>query len=109
MEFSDYAETRTPADNLVDLLIPVSKGGVSRSVDEDLLNPHRGSYAGTTSFPVTGGRYTDGAPMRGDRWKLLNELTINGTDIYAAGSVIEADEHEPGQDTTKWTKYAAQL
>ena len=109
MEFSDYAETRTAATDANGLIIPLSKGGVARSITEDLLNPNRGDYAGTNSFPTSGGRYTGGAPMRGDRWRLTDTLTIGGTDIYSPGTIIEAAIDSPGQTTGNWIKYAVQL
>lgn len=75
----------------------------------DSFNPYRGDYAGTNSFPTTGGRYTAGVPAIGDRWRLTNELTIGGTDIYAAGTIIEAATNAPGQTTANWIKYAVQV
>lgn len=110
MEFSDYAETRTVATDAVGLIIPLSKGGVARSVDEDLLNPARGDYDGSANaFPTTGGRFTAGVPMIGDRWRIVTTpLTIGGTDVYDIGTVIEAAQNTPGQTTGNWIKYSVQ-
>lgn len=107
-EFSNYVEARTPVNSAVGITIPLSQGGNSGSIGEDLLNPNRGDYAGTTSFPTTGGRYTGGAPMRGDRWRLTAVLTIGGTDVYDVGTIIEAATNAPGQTTANWIKYAVQ-
>lgn len=108
MEFSDYAETRSAATTAVGLIIPLSQGGSAVSITEDLLNPNRGDWAGTDAFPETGGRHNSGAPMRGDRWRLINTLTIGGTDVYAPGTIIEAGIHVPGQTSANWIKYAVQ-
>jgi hypothetical protein len=82
----------------------IIQGGVNKKLSKDLDNPNRGDYAGGTSFPSTGGRYTGGAPMRGDRWRLTGILTIGGTDIYAPGILIEAATNAPGQTTGNWIK-----
>ena len=110
MEFSDYAETRTPATDAVGLIIPLSKGGTAFSADENLLNPSRGDYNGSANaFPSTGGRFTAGVPMRGDRWRIVTTpLTIGGTDVYDVGTIIEAAQSTPGQTTANWIKYAVQ-
>ncbi len=85
------------------------EGGVNVKVSPDQVNPFRGDYAGTTSFPTTGGRYTGGIPAAGDRWRLTNELIIDGTDIYSPGTIIESAINTPGQTTGNWIKYAVQL
>lgn len=108
-EFSDYVEARTLVNDAVGITIPLSKGGDAAKINEDLLNPYRGDFAGTNSFPVTGGRFTGGVPMRGDRWRLTSTLTIGGTDIYAPGTIIEAATNSPGQTTGNWVKYAVQI
>lgn len=107
-EFSDYAESRTPAADMVNILIPVSKSGDSASVDEDMLNPNRGDWAGTTAFPSTGGRFTDGAPMRGDRWRLTAVLVVSGS-VYDVGTIVEAAVNDADPATiSDWIKYAVQ-
>lgn len=85
------------------------ENGVSVKFSPDQVNPFRGDYAGGTSFPTTGGRYTAGVPAAGDRWRLTGTLTIGGTDIYDAGTVIEAAINTPGQTTGNWVKHAVQL
>lgn len=111
MEFSDYAETRDPATTAAGLIIPLSQGGSAKSITEDLLNPNRGDYNGSANaFPSTGGRFTAGVPMRGDRWRIVTTpLTIGGTDVYDVGTIIEAAQNAPGQTTGNWVKYAVQL
>ena len=85
------------------------EGGVSVKYSPDQVNPFRGDYAGTTSFPSSGGRYAGGVPAAGDRWRLTAELVINGTDFYSAGTIIEAAINTPGQTTGNWIKHATQL
>lgn len=85
------------------------ESGINVKFSPDQTNPFRGDYAGTTSFPTTGGRFTAGVPAAGDRWRLTATLTINGTDIYAPGTIIEAAINTPGQTTANWVKYATQL
>lgn len=85
------------------------EGGVSVKYSPDQVNPFRGDWAGTTSFPTTGGRYSGGVPAAGDRWRLTAELTINGTDVYSEGTIIEAAINTPGQTTGNWIKISAQL
>lgn len=84
------------------------EGGVSVKYSPDQVNPFRGDYSGTTSFPTTGGRFTGGIPAAGDRWRLTNTLTINGTDIYPPGTIIESAINTPGQTTGNWIKHAIQ-
>lgn len=85
------------------------EGGVNVKYSPDQVNPFRGDFAGTTSFPTTGGRYIGGVPAAGDRWRLTDELVIDGTDFYSAGTIIEAAINAPGQTTGNWIKIAAQL
>lgn len=85
------------------------EGGVNVKFSPAQVNPFRGDYAGTTSFPITGGRYSGGTPAAGDRWRLTNTLIIGGTDIYPPGTIIEAAINGPGQTTTNWIKHAVQL
>jgi len=110
MEFSDYAETRDPATTAAGLIIPLSQDGSAKSITEDLLNPNRGDYnGGANAFPTSGGRFTAGVPMRGDRWRIItNPLVISGTDVYAVGTIIEAATNTPGQTTGNWIKYSVQ-
>lgn len=87
----------------------IVEGGVNKKITPDQTNPFRGDYSGTNSFPTTGGRFTGGVPAAGDRWRLTNTLTIDGTDIYAPGTIIESTINTPGQTTGNWIKYAMQL
>lgn len=87
----------------------IVEGGDNKKVTPDQTNPFRGDWAGTNSFPATGGRFTAGVPAAGDRWRITNTLTIDGTDIYAPGTVIESAINSPGQTTGNWIKYAVQL
>lgn len=84
------------------------EGGVSVKYSPDQVNPFRGDWAGTNAFPTTGGRYTAGVPAQGDRWRLTAQLTI-GSDIYDAGTIIEAAINTPGQTNANWIKHAVQL
>lgn len=69
----------------------------------------RGGYDGSVNlFPSSGGSGTSGAIQAGDKWRLTATMTIGGTDIYAAGTVIESIINAPGQTTTNWLKYAMQ-
>lgn len=90
-------------------LYEIVQGGVNKKVAQSVSNQFRGDYAGTTSFPATGGSYAGGVPASGNRWRLTNTLVIGGTDIYAPGTIIEAAINTPGQTTTNWIKYAVQL
>lgn len=108
IEFSNYAETRNPVVNAVGLIIPLSQGGDAKSISEDLLNPNRGDWNGTTTFPSTGGRFTGGAPMRGDRWRLTSVLVVSGS-VYDIGTIVEAAVNSAGSTTiSDWIKYAVQ-
>lgn len=69
---------------------------------------YRGDWAGTTTFPATGGTYTGGVPKAGNRWRLTDTLVI-GVDVYGPGSIIEAAINTPGQTRANWNIYAAQL
>ena len=103
-EFSDYIEGLAAATGLTGAeIIGMSQGGDATKLTIDQLNPNRGDYAGGTDFPSTGGRYTGGVPMRGDRWRLTGVLTIGGVDIYAPGTILEAAISDP-QDTDDWIK-----
>lgn len=107
-EFSDYVEARTLVSNAVGITIPLSQGGDAGKINEDLLNPNRGDWAGTTAFPSTGGRFTGGAPMRGDRWRLTAVLVVSGS-AYDIGTVVEAAVNNAGASTlSDWIKYAVQ-
>lgn len=85
--------------------------GTNRKVLLSLLEPNRGDYNGSANaFPSTGGRFTAGVPMRGDRWRIVTTpLTIGGTDVYDIGTIIEAAQSTPGQTTGNWIKYSTQL
>ena len=107
MEFSDYAETRTLATDANGIIIPVSKGGVARSVNENTLNPFRGDYAGGTSMPSSGGRGASGAPKVGDMWRLTGVLTISGF-VYDVDTVIMFVGTDPTLKT-HWLFLAVQL
>lgn len=107
-EFSNYAESRTPATDIAGIIIPLSKDGDSRSITEDLLTPFRGQWAGTTAFPETGGRHTGGVPRAGDHWFLTAELEVGGNN-YGPGTVIMALVNTPGQTLTNWAKLSGQL
>lgn len=108
MEFSNYAEAKAAATDMVNVLIPVSWHGTARSLNEDMLNPNRGDYAGTTLFPQTGGRYTAGKPMRGDRWRLTGILVVAGK-VIAPGTIIEAAVNDADDNTlSDWIIYAVQ-
>jgi len=107
-EFSDYVDARNASNFLGGAKIPGSQNGSAFSFSADILNPNRGDYAGGTTFPASGGRYSvDGTPMRGDRWRLTDTLTI-GEDIYFSGTILEAATDDPGQTTGNWIKYATQ-
>jgi hypothetical protein len=82
--------------------------GVSVKYSPSQVNPFRGDWAGTNAFPTTGGRYTSGVPAQGDRWRLTAQLTI-GSDIYDAGTIIEAAINTPGQTNANWIKHSVQL
>lgn len=84
------------------------EGGVNVKYSPAQVNPFRGDWAGTNAFPTTGGRYTAGVPAQGDRWRLTAQLTI-GSDIYDAGTIIEAAINTPGQTNANWIKHAVQL
>lgn len=83
------------------------ENGVSVKFSPAQVNPFRGDWAGTTAFPTTGGRFTAGVPAAGDRWRLTNELTI-GSDVYSAGTIIEAAINTPGQTNANWIKHSVQ-
>lgn len=84
--------------------------GESVKYSPSQTNPFRGDYAGGTSFPTTGGRFTAGGiPAAGDRWRLTSTLTIGGVDVYEAGTIIEAAINTPGQTTGNWIKHSVQL
>lgn len=85
------------------------EAGASVKFSPSQTNPFRGDWAGTTSFPTTGGRFTAGVPAAGDKWRLTSTLTIGGTDIYPPGTIIEAIQNTPGQTNSNWIKYAAQM
>lgn len=77
---------------------------------DSLASNHiRGDYDGSANaFPSSGGSGTSGAIQLGDRWRLSAQMTIGGTDIYQAGTIIEAAIDTPGQTTSNWIKYAVQ-
>lgn len=86
----------------------IIQGGINKKIAPDLLNPNRGDWAGTTAFPSTGGRFTGGAPMRGDRWRLTAVLVVSGS-AYDIGTVVEAAVNNAGASTiSDWIKYAVQ-
>jgi len=70
---------------------------------------YRGTWSGTTAFPSTGGRFTGGVPLKGDRWKLTAQLVVGGN-VYDPGTIVEAAVNNAGATTlTDWNKYAMQL
>lgn len=84
------------------------EGGVNVQYTPSQTNPFRGSWAGTTAFPTTGGRYTAGAPAGGDQWYLENELTVSGN-VYSQGSIIFSKVNNPGQSLSNWAVLSVQL
>ena len=108
-EYSDFLESLDLATGLTGAeKMGMSQGGSSMRWTADMLNQFRGDYAGGTAFPSTGGTYTGGVPGAGNRWRLTGTLTIGGTDVYGAGTIIEAAINTPGQTTANWIKYAVQ-
>jgi len=85
-------------------------GGAGSSFQStfDAMNPARGDHSTANAFPSSGGRFTGGVPARGDRWRQTVTLTIGGTDVYQAGTILEAATNNPGQNTANWIKYAIQ-
>ena len=87
----------------------ILQGGVNKKLSIGFNDEFRGTWAGTTTFPTVGGRYTSGAPKAGDRWVLTAELSVGGN-IYSAGTVVEAIVNGAGATTlTDWVKYSTQL
>lgn len=87
----------------------IIQSGVNKKIAPDLLNPSRGDFVGTTAFPSTGGRFTGGAPMRGDRWRVITNPVIVGGSVFGVGSVVEAATNGAGATTlTDWIIYAVQ-
>ena len=109
MEYSAYTEDRDPATDLVAIKIPVSKNETTVVyVDTDLLNPYRGDWSETDQLPSSGGRFTDGAPMRGDKWRLTDTVII-GLDTISAGTVVEAAVNDADSLViSDWNIYAMQ-
>lgn len=108
-EYSDYLEGLDPATALSGAeIFGVSKSGDAAKITADLLNPYRGDWSGTTAFPSTGGRFTGGLPMRGDRWRLTEVLVVSGS-VYDIGTIVEAAVNGAGATTiSDWIKYAVQ-
>jgi hypothetical protein len=87
---------------------------IHRSWGQDIINQlynsdNRGDYVGTTTFPQTGGRYTGGLPLRGDRWRIITTPMVVGGNVYGVDTIIEAAVNGAGATTlTDWIKYAVQ-
>lgn len=84
------------------------ESGTNVQYTPDQTNPFRGSWAGTTSFPTTGGRYTGGVPAAGDHWVLTDELVVSGN-VYSEGSIIFSKVNLPGQSLSNWAVLSVQL
>lgn len=83
------------------------EGGINVKFGPDQTNPMRGTWNGTTSFPITGGRFTGGVPAIGDMWILTDVLTI-GVDVYGPGSIILSLINTPGQTRSNWAILSVQ-
>jgi len=85
------------------------EGGLNVKFDPSQTNPFRGTWAGTTAFPSTGGRYTAGAPAAGDEWVTTDTLVVGGN-VYGPGTILKALVNGAGATTlTDWAKYSMQL
>jgi len=55
-----------------------------------------------------GGNGTGGAPLAGDEWVLIADLTLGGN-FYATGTMIKAKSTSPGQTVSNWIFISTQL
>jgi len=63
---------------------------------------YRGTYDGSSgNYPSSGGRYTAGAPAKGDAWEILNACTIQGTP-YDQGDILVAKVNGAGNTSSDW-------